>query len=86
MDTIALEDISKNLNSISWDILKMLSKTEFLSYSEIRNKLGISQEKTSKEIARLEGALLIGSKRDEIDQRVLKFYLTENGLKILNYK
>lgn len=86
MGSIPLEDIAKNLSPISWDILKMLQKSEYLSYSEIKNKIGVSQEKASKEIARLEGALLITSRRDEIDQRILKFSLTENGLEILNYK
>jgi len=86
MGSISLDDIAKNLNLISWDILKMLSKNEFLSYSQIKEKIGISQEKTSKEIARLEGALLINSRRDDIDQRVMKFSLTENGLKITEYK
>lgn len=86
MQHISLEDIAKNLNSISWDILKMLSKTEAMSYSHIKNKIGVSQEKTSKEIARLEGALLIDSKRDEIDGRILNFSITEYGLNILNHK
>lgn len=86
MGNISLSDVAKNLNPISWDILKMLSRTEYLSYSQIKEKIGVSQEKVSKEIARLEGALLITSKRDDIDQRVMKFSLTENGLTILNYK
>lgn len=86
MSSILLEDIAKGLNQINWDILKFLSKSEYLSYSEIKKRLGVSQDKASKEIARLEGALLLKSQRDEIDQRVVKFFITEHGLKILNYK
>lgn len=84
--SIDLQDIAKILNPISWDILTMLSKTETLSYSEIRNKLKLSQEKASKEIARLEGGLLIISKRDDIDSRHLNFRLTEHGIDIFKIK
>lgn len=83
---IQLEDIAAALNNISWDILSMLSKTESLSYSEIKKKLNVSQDKASKEIARLEGGLLIKSKRDDIDSRLLKFSLTDNGLDIIKYR
>lgn len=83
---ISLETIAKRLNPLSWDILQMLSKTEFLSYGEIREKLKVSQDKASKEIARLEGGALIDSRRDDIDQRVVKFCINEYGLQIMNYK
>lgn len=83
---IFLTDIAKGLNNISWDILSMLKANEKLSYGNIKDKLNISQNKVSKELARLEGALLIDSKRDEIDARVYVFTLTENGFKILDIK
>lgn len=86
MENISLEIISKNLTPLSWDLLQMLSKTEFLSYGQIKKRLGVSQDKASKEIARLEGAILINSKRGDIDQRIIKFYITEYGLEIMNYK
>lgn len=85
-DVIALKDIAKNLNSISWDILDILSKKENIKYNELKKILKISQEKAYKEIARLEGALLIFSKQDDRDKRILRFNITENGLKILNYR
>ncbi|WP_031368487.1 winged helix DNA-binding protein [Clostridium botulinum] len=83
---IFLKDIAKGLNNISWDILSMLKANEKLSYGNIKDKLNISQNKVSKELARLEGALLIDSKRDEVDARVYVFTLTENGFKILDNK
>lgn len=83
---ILLKDIAKQLNPISWDLLQILNKTEMISYSELKKKLNLSQSKVSKELARLEGALLVNSERDNVDQRVIYFKLTAAGCKILNYK
>ena len=85
-DAILLKDIAQRLNSISWDILTLLYKTEELSYSEIKNKLKVSQDKASKEIARLEGALLVDSRRDDIDTRYIKFKITDNGMNIMQHR
>lgn len=85
-DNILLKDIANSLNAMSWDILQMLKSNEKLSYSEIKQKLNVSQNKVSKELARLEGALLVSSKKDEIDARVYNFTLSENGLKVLKIK
>lgn len=83
MDSILLEDIKQKLNSISFDILQMLSKNETLTYSQIKDKLKVSQHKITREIARLEGALLIEGKKSEFDGREIIFNLTINGQKIL---
>lgn len=85
-DYIALKDIAKGLNNISWDILEMLKRNEKLSYGDIKDKLGISQNKVTKELARLEGALLVETKRDEIDSRIYNFTVTTNGIKILELR
>lgn len=85
-DSIHLSDIADKLSSICWDILNMLSQREYLTYTEIKNSLKLSQEKSSKEIARLEGALLVDSKRDNVDERVRKFYLTIHGTNIIKFK
>lgn len=85
-DSIQLKDIANNLNAISWDILKMLEKNEELTYSQIKEKLNVSQVKAAKEMVRLEGAILIDGERDKIDSRVLRFRLTEHGLNILKFK
>ena len=86
MSVIPLEEIAGNLNEVSWDILDMLSKKENLNSKEIRDKLNISLEKSYKELARLEGALLIDSKRDPKDKRYLMMNLTDYGLEILQLK
>lgn len=83
---VLLVEIANGLNAISWDILDMLNKKECMSYSEIKERLKVGQNKATKELARLEGGTLIKSKRDNIDARLLHFYLTENGIKILKYK
>lgn len=85
-DSILLQDIARCLNTVSWDILDMLSKNERLSYGEIKDKLKISQNKVSKEIARLEGALLICSTRNSIDARVNNYEISKNGMNILKLK
>jgi DNA-binding MarR family transcriptional regulator len=85
-DVIKLEDVAKGLNSISWDVLKMLTKNESLTYSQIKTKLGVGQNKATNELNRLRGAILIQDKRDEMDARILHFSITDYGMKILKYK
>lgn len=83
MDSVSLVEIKKNLNSISMSILEMLSNNESLTYTEIKDRLGIGQNKVTKELARLEGALLITSKKSELDGREVKLSLSSYGHKIL---
>lgn len=83
---IPLIEIRKKLNSHSWDILELLNSKESLTYSEVQKKLGVGQAKISKELARLEGSLLIESERNPMDSRVLDLKLTEYGLQILKLK
>lgn len=85
-ETIRLSDVANQLNVISWDILILLSQSKNVSYTELRKALSVSQDKCSREIARLEGALLIKSESDPHDNRALLFNLSENGLNILKYK
>lgn len=85
-DSIFLRDIAHKLSSISWDILEMLEKQEFLTYTDIKNRFKMSQEKLSKEIARLEGGLLIEFKKDSQDERTKPFTITINGKNILKIK
>lgn len=81
--SIALKEIKENLTSISVNILEILYKNESLSYKDIVEKLKVGQNKASKEIARLEGALLIQSKKSDIDGRENKLTLTLYGQQIL---
>lgn len=78
MNYISLEEISSNISSIGWDILKLLNEKE-LNFIKIKNELCLSQEKTYKELARLEGGLLILSQRDPKDQRTVIFSLSKYG-------
>lgn len=83
---IPLYLILEKLNYISWNILKLLNENEYLSYSNIKKDLKLSQEKCSKEIARLEGALLIESKVDELDERAKRISITRYGKSILKLR
>lgn len=83
---IPLLEIKNKLNSHSWDILEMLKKNESLTYTEVQRRLGLGQSKVSKELARLEGALLIEAEKNGIDGRVLDLKLTEYGLQILKLR
>lgn len=80
---IPLNEIAANLNEFGWRILKLIKKNERATFNELRNELGLSQEKSYKEVARLEGALLIVSKRDPKDQRSNLYSLSEYGEKLL---
>lgn len=83
MDSVSLVDIKNNLNSISFSILEMLSQNESLTYTEIKDRLRVGQNKVTKELARLEGGLLIQTKKSEIDGREIKLSLTNFGHRIL---
>jgi DNA-binding MarR family transcriptional regulator len=86
LDSIPLEEIAKNLKSLSWDILSLLSRNESMSCSDIKAKLKLTQPKSTAEISRLEGALLIESSREDDDKRFLKYKLTEYGISVLKYR
>jgi len=86
LEAIKLKDIAERLNSFSWDIMTLLVQNEQLTYTQIKKAMGGKQEKTNKELARLEGALLIESKKDGGDERRKIFYLSQNGMEIMKYK
>lgn len=81
--SITLDEIKNNLPNISYNILQMLYNNESLSYKEIVEKLKVGQNKAAKEIARLEGALLIESKKSDLDGRENKLSLTVYGQQLL---
>lgn len=80
--TIPLEEIAANTNEFGWKILKLLNQDNS-TFLEMKKELGLSQEKCYKEISRLEGALLIVSRRDPKDQRSNLFSLSEYGKALL---
>jgi DNA-binding MarR family transcriptional regulator len=82
---ISLKDIGKQLNESSFDILIMLSKKEEMKYKEIRQELGVSQEKARVELGRLEGGLLVKLVNPR-DNRQKLFAITEHGLEILEMR
>lgn len=84
MKSIPLDEIAANLNMFSWKILELLSKIESSNFLEMKRELELSQEKSYKELARLEGALLIVSKRDPRDQRSVLYSITEYGKNVLS--
>lgn len=83
---IPINEICKKFNGLSFNILNMLSQELDLSFGIIKEKLNLSQEKTSKELAKLESPLFIESYRDQIDARCLKYKITTYGLAALNTK
>lgn len=85
-DVIFLKDVARKLSSMSWKILEILNSEECLTYTDIKSRFKLSQEKLSKEIARLEGGLLIEFKKDYQDERTKPFVITINGINILKIK
>ena len=76
---IPFSEVAANLNDFSWKVINFLYVRKQVSFNELRQHVGLSQEKTYKEIARLEGALLIHSERDPNDQRSVRYSLTKYG-------
>lgn len=84
---IPLKDILASLNESSWLILNMIADKEYVQYTDIKNILfNGKQEKTNKEIARLEGAVLIKSSEGSDDGRKKIFTLSEYGKNILKLR
>lgn len=83
---IPLSEVASNLNDFSCRILKLLEDHKQVNFKEIKQHVGLSQEKTYKEIARIEGALLINVQRDPNDQRSVLYSLTEYGAAVLQIK
>lgn len=82
--SIPLSEIARALTPLSWDILDMLQSTEYITYTMLKDRLDLrSHDKASKEIARLEGALLITVNRDQRDQRKVTISMTRYGFEIL---
>ncbi|MGP9043230.1 hypothetical protein [Cytobacillus kochii] len=82
---INLKEIANNTNSIGWLVLDLLRK-EQLTFMKLRSELELSQDKTYKELARLEGGLLISTERDPKDQRVALYSLTKYGKAVFDFK
>lgn len=83
VDNIPLSEIAASTTEFGWKILFLIRDEQNISFKEIREKIGISQEKIYKEISKLEGALLISTFRDPKDQRSNLFILTEYGKKLI---
>lgn len=79
MNHIPLDVLASNINEFGWKILNLINENDHATFNEVRSELGLSQEKSYKEIARLEGALLIVSNRDPKDQRSILYSLSEYG-------
>ncbi|MBU8908069.1 MarR family transcriptional regulator [Desertibacillus haloalkaliphilus] len=86
MESVSLNEIANGLNVLSWDVLEYLNNHPSQSYSAIRVKFGFSQEKISKEMARLEGAVLVKVERDPNDNRSMVYNITRYGRSILKMK
>jgi len=79
---INVQDLTTSFNKLSWDILELIQK-EPVNYKKLREETGTSQDKMYREIARLEGAMLIVSEKDAVDQRVTNYSLSEYGKYVL---
>lgn len=77
------KEIAKGLNETSWGILRFLRKIEDASYKDIKEKFKFSHGKLEKEIARLEGAVLIKTIRNSEDMRFLKYIITKHGQEVI---
>ncbi|MCZ2845861.1 MAG: MarR family winged helix-turn-helix transcriptional regulator [Candidatus Bathyarchaeota archaeon] len=86
MTKISIEELAKHRTDVGWEILNLLDLKERLTLNELKGEVRISQEKLYKEIARLEGALLIEAKQDPLDNRRMPYSLTDYGKKILVHK
>lgn len=62
-------------------IIMMVYGNDGCSQKEIAKKMGVKPPTVNVSIQRLEKADIVYRKRDEIDQRIMRVYLTENGKK-----
>ncbi|MBU8908247.1 hypothetical protein [Desertibacillus haloalkaliphilus] len=86
MDSEYMKDVAKHLNEISWKTLDVIDRNENVTYLKLLELLSISKNLVHKEIARLEGAVLITTERNPLDNRSFYYHLTNYGEQILAYK
>lgn len=84
MTSITLEDIARRVSQTGWIILEILTKVESSPSNHLKERLSISHEKLQKEIARLDGPLLIDRSIDEFDARKLSYSISNYGLELFN--
>lgn len=67
------------IDSIDYDIMKVLSKSKRLTITELRNKIGLTHSNLTTHMKRLEN--IIGRKRDK---QTIYVSLNNNGEKLLD--
>lgn len=75
-------EIAKGLNEVSWKILGHIQRYEDISFKNVKETFKLSHGKAEKEIARLEGAVLIQTVRNSEDMRFLQYIPTEHGMEV----
>lgn len=77
-----IEELCGVSSSQLW-VLWELQKTPGLKVSELAGKLAIHQSTASNLIEKTSKKALISKKREDLDQRVVRLYLTETGREIV---
>lgn len=77
-----IEDRCKISSSQLW-VLWELYKTPGLKVTELASRLSIHQSTASNLIEKIVNRKLIGKKREDQDQRVVRLYLTEEGKDVI---
>ncbi len=84
MNNIPILAIYNAQNDSSIQLLMLIQDNKNFTYKDLREESGLSRDRLDKEIARLEGATLITSKRNPVDGRSFIYEITEYGKCILS--
>lgn len=83
---IPVEEVVSRLNENTWRILEFIKDNPNCYVKAINETLGFKRDKASKEISRLEGGVLIESNRNDTDNRIISYTITEYGKKALDLR
>ena len=73
-----------NITPEQWNVLYRLTKTDGMTISELSNAIYKDMANTSRMTKKLETAGFVEKRRDDIDKRIFKLFITDKGRELTN--
>lgn len=73
-----------NITPEQWNVLYRLTETDGMTISELSNAIYKDMANTSRMTKKLETAGFVEKRRDDIDKRIFKLFITDKGRKLTN--
>ena len=73
-----------NITPEQWNVLYRLTETDGMTISELSNAIYKDMANTSRMTKKLETAGFVEKRRDDIDKRIFKLFITDKGRELTN--